>query len=85
MVSKRIPSMADPLKCETCDAVFELTKPTEVEASFNELLAVGWMHFARKGIGRERWAWKCAACKPQGMPRTSGLTTGQLTPPEGDG
>ena len=75
MVTKRIPSMPDPLACETCRTVFELTKPTDVEGSFTALLSAGWMHFARKGVGRERWAWKCLTCKPQGKPQTSGLTT----------
>jgi hypothetical protein len=75
MVSKRIPSMADPLKCEACGVIAELTKPTDIDASFTELLAAEWMHFARKGIGRERWTWKCPTCKPQGKPQTKGLTT----------
>ena len=64
--------------CETCRAVFATTKPTDIDASFAELLAAGWMHFARRGVGRERWAWKCAACKPQGRP----TTTGRVMSPE---
>ena len=80
MVSKRIPSMADPLKCEGCGAAFSLDKPTDVDGSFRTLEVAGWMHFARRGVGRERWTWKCPTCKPQGMPLTSGLTTGHLMP-----
>jgi len=75
MVSKRIPSMSDPLKCDSCGVVFSLDKPTDVDGSFRTLESAGWMHFARRGVGRERWMWKCSTCKPQWMPRTSGLTT----------
>jgi hypothetical protein len=75
MVSKRIPSMADPLTCETCRVIVSLDKPTDIDGSFKALEGAGWMHFARRGVGRERWTWKCSTCKPQGMPRTSGLTT----------
>jgi hypothetical protein len=67
--------MADPLMCETCRAVFATTKPTDIDASFAELLAAGWMHFARRGVGRERWAWKCTTCKSQGKATSTGLTT----------
>jgi hypothetical protein len=75
MVTKRITSLADPLRCETCGTVFDLAKPTDIDASFTGLLSAGWMHFARKGIGRERWTWKCSTCKPQGSPTAAGLTT----------
>jgi hypothetical protein len=78
MLSRRIRSMIDPFTCEGCRAVFELTKPTDIDGSFRELIAAGWMHFAKKGRGRERWTWKCAACTPQGSPVTMGLTTGHM-------
>jgi hypothetical protein len=84
MRSRRIPSMVDPLACDACGAVFELTKPTDIDGSFKELSAAGWMHFARKGMARERWTWKCAACKPQRSAVTLGLTTGNMMPARKD-
>jgi hypothetical protein len=75
MKSRRIPSMADPITCEKCRMTLNLTKPTDIDGSFGELLAAGWMHFAKKGAGRERWTWHCPSCKPQRRPATMGLPT----------
>ena len=75
MVSRRIPAMADPIPCEACGLTFALDEPTDLDASFRALAASGWMHFARRGVGRERWAWKCPTCKPTGKPMTQGLVT----------
>jgi hypothetical protein len=67
--------MADPIKCEMCGVTFALDRPTDIDGSFKALDGAGWMHFARKAVGRERWTWKCGKCKPQGKPQTSGTTT----------
>ena len=75
MVSKRIPSMSVPITCETCATAYRLENPNDIDGSFRVLEGAGWMHFARKAVGRERWTWKCPKCKPQGKPQTSGLTT----------
>jgi hypothetical protein len=78
MGSKRIPSMADPLKCDGCRVVFELEDPHNIDASFKALGAAGWLSLARRGVGRERWTWKCSACKPRGSAEF-GLSTGSMT------
>jgi hypothetical protein len=63
------------IACEKCQTTLKLTKPTDVDGSFAELLAAGWMHFAKKGAGRERWTWQCPSCKPRVKPETMGLST----------
>jgi hypothetical protein len=79
MVSKRIPSMSVPIKCENCSVVHVLDNPNDIDRSFGELRAAGWLDCARKAAGRERWAWRCAACRPQGSPGLA-LTTAHLMP-----
>jgi hypothetical protein len=64
MKSRRIPSMPVPLACMACKTVFTLSKPEDIDGSFKELHAAGWLDYAAKGQGRERWTWKCPSCKP---------------------
>ena len=61
MVGKRIPSMSVPIKCEKCSRVHGLENPNDIDGSFGVLTGAGWMHFAPKAVGRERWGWKCPA------------------------
>jgi hypothetical protein len=79
MVSKRIPSMSAPIKCENCQTVHALENPNDIDGSFREIRAAGWLDYARKGVGRERWTWRCPSSRPQGKARP-GLTTGHLMP-----
>ena len=72
----RPPSMAVPVTCEKCSTTFKVASPLDVDASLKELEGAGWMHFAKKGKGRERWTWKCPACKPDGSPTTRGPSAG---------
>jgi hypothetical protein len=53
--SMGIPSMGDPFTCETCRVVFELTKPTDIDASFAELLATGWMQRISGAKRANKW------------------------------
>jgi hypothetical protein len=64
----RVPILAPIAKCQKCVATHALTSIplTDIDAGFAELLAAGWLHMARKGQGREKWAWWCPACKPVG-------------------
>lgn len=56
--------MSVPLRCEGCRTVVPLADARDIDGSFKALESAGWMSFARKGEGRENWAWKCPACQP---------------------
>jgi len=79
MVSKRIPSMSVPIKCENCPKMYALEDPNNIDGSFRELRAAGWLDYAKRGAGRERWTWRCPSCRPHGN-AGPGLTTGHLMP-----
>ena len=79
MVSKRIPSMSVPITCETCAVAHRLENPNDFDGSFRGLRAAGWLDYAKRGAGRERWTWRCPSCQPQGKAGL-GLTTGHVMP-----
>jgi hypothetical protein len=71
--------MQVPLKCAECPTVHKLTNPEDIDGSFRELRAAGWLDVATKGLGRERWPWCCPTCKPTGEATTTGFTKGRPT------
>jgi hypothetical protein len=53
---------------------------TDLAAAREHLVRAGWLECARRGKGRDRWAWQCARCNPTLLPARDrlGPSVGQL-------